>query len=227
MKKTLFTSVLLGACLFARVTATIENPNDIMIVGASDWPSQKNFLFVNFAPIDINEEIQFTNGIWNGTGFDIGSTFTFQNTTGSVIEVGTVTEASANALPSLEFFSADQIFAYTGTASSPNLVFGFQSADWGSATNGASDLPSGLTDGVTALDLTFNGPSEDHAVYTGSRSFGSVAEAQNAILDLSNWTVGDNGTSYDINPILVPEPASLVMALILGGLFVVSRRRAG
>ncbi|WNH13822.1 hypothetical protein [Thalassobellus suaedae] len=106
---------------------------------------------------------------------------------------GTVTETSLGF--ALNTISGDQILAYQGTDISPTFIYAvnFDGAGWTDATStNDSALPTGLTDGINAINLG----QIDNAVYDCSTTsdtslvLGAVSTFGNWILDDSPLTTG-------------------------------------
>ncbi|HEX8485483.1 Calx-beta domain-containing protein [Sphingomonas sp.] len=169
---------------------------DIAIVGYGADTGVKSFAFVLLADLG-GETINFTdNGWFAAGGFRSGEgVFSYPVPVGTPVgTVVTISGLTGSLNPST---SGDQIIAYTGTATSPNLLFAVDFSDGnttyaGDATSSnTSAVPTGLVFGDTALAF-----ATDNAAYSGPTS-GSRTEILAAIADEANWTTDDAaGVAY-------------------------------
>src|SRR5262245_682083 len=165
---------------------TILSPGDIAIVGYnSDGPD--SFTFVFLRDVDAGTTVSFTDNGWLASGgFRAGEgTVTYTAAT-AISAFTTVTLTGLDLDP-----AGDQIIAYSGDATAPNLVYAIDFADDDNAfaadatSANTSALPAGLTLGLTAVAIAF-----DNGAYTGPAS-GSQSELLAAIGDPANWSVSD------------------------------------
>jgi hypothetical protein len=180
---------------------------DVAVVGFS--ADAKSFAFVLLTDLS-GTTINFTDNGWQSSGsFRPGEgiiTLTIPAGTpiGTVITVSNTNTASAAAVTAggtsipvtrsgtLDFAQGgDTIFAYTGTAASPDFLFGIDFADSnttyaGNATSTTtSGIPPALTEGSTALAF-----GADNGGYSGSLT-GSRATILANIANAANWTFNE------------------------------------
>lgn len=178
--------------------ASLPVLGDIAFVAyATDAPDR--FAFVALADIAPNAEIAFTDNAWSSSstlcsneetvrwkapaaGVSKGSIIRIQ---GSTVNIGSIVSGGLNNLST----SGDQIFAYTGSASSPNFIAGLSSTNFlgtcqacGVNTN-ASCIASGLTNGTHAISFSSHA---DNGYYNGP-TYGTVATLRSAIHNPANW----------------------------------------
>lgn len=163
---------------------------DIALVGYSA-DGTKSFSFVILADLS-GQTINFTDNGW------VASTSSFRTTEGHQsytvplnTPIGTVVTLPGVAGNFNLSATGDSIIAYTGTATSPTMLFALDVAD-GNATYAAdatnsntSAVPPGLTFGETALAFTL-----DNGAYAGPLT-GTKAEILANIADETKWTLDD------------------------------------
>ena len=96
----------------------------------------------------------------------------------------------------------DQVIVYTGSATNPNYITALTSIDWltDNTTCGGSlsMIPTGLTDGLTSVNLSTAEGNESgnsvNAYYNGTQ-VGTPTQLTTSILDPQNWVVSGSGTS--------------------------------
>ncbi|TXK52187.1 T9SS type A sorting domain-containing protein [Pontibacter qinzhouensis] len=139
-----------------------------------------------------NDALQATTGTVSGSGFGLSS-------------------------------GGDQVILYTGTPDAPSYITALSSNAWlenNTVCNGSySMLPAGLTDGVSALNLsTAAGNVEGNTVnayYTGTVA-GTKEQLQQAILNPANWSGTASGTAAQQWPAWnFPGPPAIVSASTL------------
>ncbi|AUP79185.1 T9SS type A sorting domain-containing protein [Flavivirga eckloniae] len=177
---------------------TILTAGDIAITGFnSDNPDQ--FSFVLLTDVTNSTTINFTDNGWLSTSsFRAGEgtiTWTATSDLPCGIEIiitdnspfsasiGNVTDSPSFQLST----SGDQILAYQGLASSPTFIFAvnFEGVGWSDATNSNDTaLPTGLTDGINALDVG----ETDNGIYDCSvtSNFSAVLTATSTN---TNWNI--------------------------------------
>ena len=148
---------------------------EIAITGFNaDNPDQ--FAFVLLTDVTTNTTINFTDRGWFATGgfranegtitwtatsaLSCGTEITITDNSPFATSSGTVTDSGLLQLSA----SGDQILAYQGADATPTFIYAinFDSAGWSDATNAnTSALPTGLTDGTTAINLG----EADNAIY--------------------------------------------------------------
>lgn len=161
---------------------------------------------INFtdAKYTTNTQPQCTGGFtWTANScLPAGSVITIQTDT-LVTNTGTAT-GSGFGLSS----GGDQVIVYTGTAANPNYITALSSKGWvaqnTSCSGSDSMLPAGLTDMVTASNLS-TAPGNDsgntvNAYYSGVQT-GTVAELKASILNPANWTGVAAGTAAQQWPV--------------------------
>ncbi len=175
---------------------------DIAIIGAN-FDSDK-FTFVALANLDAGTVIYFTENGWTNDHLRTGEgTVLWSNSSPNPIMAGTMVTiipsatASTGTVSGSSFAlsaSGDQILAYQRTASTTTMIYAVNSQETGwqaSATNTeSSGLPTGLTDGTTAIALN----EVDNFVYGMSVTTGTKAELLAAIGNKTNWTGSDSVT---------------------------------
>lgn len=189
--------LLAGLFLFALLwtqgpaqAATTLVAGDIAIIGYNfDDPDE--LAFVALENIDAGVVISFTDNGWisSSNSFRTGEG-TFMWTAPATICAG---EVVSPAVSGVAFSgSGDQILAYQGNTSSPTFIYALNSDGSTWAANATSSnnsaLPTGLTDGTTAIAIQ----EIDNSIYTGITS-GTRAVLLAAISDPANWS-GNNTT---------------------------------
>jgi endonuclease I len=184
-------------------TTTISGPQtlsagDIVIVGFNmDNPDE--FAFIPLVELSPGTEIKFTDNGWLAAGGFRSSVDKVTYTAPSSIDPGTIIHYNANQTDFsktgsfLLSTSGDQIIVYTGDESSPAFLYAINSEGAGiwqdDATNSnTSALPSGLTNGITAVALD----EIDNAVYTGPLDIDS-SDFLTLVSNKGNWS-GSNSS---------------------------------
>ncbi len=191
---------------FSSTTCPLD-PGTIAFVGYNA-DGTDTYSFLVLGDIDAGTTISFTDNRFNGTvllanestqswtapagGVSAGTIVTI---TGNVPTVGTVTGSTALGLAA----GGDQIIAYCGTAATPTFVAAINNegaAIWQATTvetNNASALPTGLTDGTTAVALN----EVDNAAFgcAGGAVSGSPADILAMINNTANWTITDDAAA--------------------------------
>ncbi len=158
---------------------------DIAIIGLNtDNPDE--FAFVLLANVSTGEEINFTDNGWLASGSFRGGEGSTTWTAPADLCAGTVISPDVGTM--LFSASGDQILAYQGLSTSPTLVYALNDEGAGvwqadATSSNTSALPTGLTNGTTAVALN----EIDNAIYTGITS-GTRAALLAAISDNSNWS---------------------------------------
>ncbi len=207
MKKITSILLLLITISFSYGQSTLY-AGDIAITGLnSDNPDQ--FSFVLLTDVTSGTTINFTDEGWQSSGSFRGTSegiVTWTST--SSLSCGTeiiITDTGSNtysattgtAIESGLGFSlsdaGDQLLAYQGSSTSPIFLFGIQfgsGAGWSDATDsGTSAVPSGLTDGVNAIDAG----NRDNVIYNCS-VLSNAALILAAVSNSSNWSGTNAGT---------------------------------
>lgn len=210
----LITLLLLGATPVPAQTTLIAG--DIAIIGLNcDDPDQ--FAFVLLRDVEAGTQIRFTDNGWRNTNqFRTGEGFLLW-TAGAAYGAGTVIqfsgvsgEFSISGSFSLST-SGDQILAYQGTEAAPVFIYALNdegSAVWqaDATDSNTSALPTGLTNGTTAVALN----EDDSGVYNGTTT-GTRAELLAAISNYTNWTMSGNSQTMPSGPFTVnPNAIELV-----------------
>ncbi len=191
------------------------SPGDIAIIMYSADGADE-ISFVALASIAAGEQINFTDNGWLATndwrGGEGVDTYTVPAGGLACGDVVTVTLSSC-ALST----SGDQVIAYQNTY---DMLYGINNEGanvWqaDATSSNTSALPSGLTNGTTAVALT----ESDNAVYSGSTT-GTKAQLLAWIGDYTNWTY-DNTSSLTFSgtitvtdcgaatPLLAVNPSSI------------------
>ena len=220
MKKCLM--VLCVLVLAASSANAALSVGDIAFVefNADDPDSAK---FVALADLAAGEKINFTDNGWLSSGSFRSNEGTSSYTVGAGgIAAGTVVNVP---IGSMAFAAAgDQILAYTGSSSSPTFIYALNDdgSSWqsNSTSSNTSALPTGLTNGLTAVALS----ERDNYAYTGT-TVGTQAELLAALSNPANWTGHDSArqTYSGGNFTVTPEPAT--MALLGLGALVLRRKK--
>ncbi|MCD4745089.1 MAG: lamin tail domain-containing protein, partial [Bacteroidales bacterium] len=197
MKKITLIAVMFMALLFGiskiGLGQTTLSAGDIAIVGfAMDAPDE--FTFVLLIDIESGTEINFTDNGWYASGSFRSTEQTITWTASSNLSAGTV--IASNGLTGLSS-SGDQILAYQGDASSPTFIYALNdegSGVWQSdaTSSNTSALPSGLTNGTTAVAIVEN----DNGYYNGTTT-GTKSELLASISNNTNWSTSGSRTGYD------------------------------
>ena len=171
------------------------------------------FAFVALSTIPAGEVIYFTDNGWksDNTWRANEGTITWTSPDGGVEPntVVTYTDGSwdvGSGTGSVALSSSgDQIIAYQGNSGSPTFITAINnegSATWQADATSASNsaLPTGLTNGTTAIAVTETDNIKFNGTVTGNKS-----AAKSAINNSSNWT-GSGGTAQTFS--LVPAYAN-------------------
>ena len=171
------------------------------------------FAFVALNTIPAGEVIYFTDNGWksDNTWRANEGTITWTSPDGGVEPntVVTYTDGSwdvGSGTGSVALSSSgDQIIAYQGNSGSPTFITAINnegSATWQADATSASNsaLPTGLTNGTTAIAVTETDNIKFNGTVTGNKS-----SAKSAINNSSNWT-GSGGTAQTFS--LVPAYAN-------------------
>jgi hypothetical protein len=204
---------------------------DLSIMGyLSDDPD--GFSFVNWVSIPNGTSISFTDNGWTGSALTTNeNTVVWQNNTGSAIAPGTVillsnaggtgtTDQGTIVSGVLSGISAsdDNIFAYTGTLSCPEFIFGFSNAAWistGVPTSNQSYLPAVLNVANGNLVMSSN---LDNWEFSGSRSNQSTIAAYKPIVNNpANYTGNDSPFTLSSTDFTAASPALAVSPSSLSG----------
>lgn len=185
----------------AAAQQSVLNPGDIVFLAAnSDAPD--TFAFSPLSDIKAGTVIHFTDNSRTGTG--VGYADWRRNTNGSFSESPNYTWVAASnvsagtkiSIPDTVHGSiglatgGDNLFAFQGDIYNPKFLaaVGWTSGDpfisTGTASANNSYLPSSLTLGTNAVEVTAN---QDNTGYNGATS-GTVAALRTAVNTASNWT---------------------------------------
>jgi len=168
----------------------------IEIIGFNfDDPDQ--FAFVCLVAIPAGTEIRFTDNGWQSSGaFLLGEGILSWYTPGGceLGQIVTINTSQHTNNTTGDFFlshSGDQILVYQYFSGITKHIFALNSEGTGWQTNATnantSANPFGLdTTNSIALDEI------DNAIYTGSKSFNTTADALAAIVNKSNWAGSDS-----------------------------------
>jgi predicted extracellular nuclease len=169
---------------------------DIAIVGFGADTGVKSFSFVILADLS-GQTVNFTDNGWTAAGAFRGGEGTVSYTVPAGTAIGTVVTISGLTGTFNPSTTGDQIIAYTGESTAPNLLFAADFADGNAtyapdATNAnSSAVPTSLTFGENALAF-----GADNAAYTGPLT-GTRAEILANIANESLWTQNDTaGVTY-------------------------------
>jgi Secretion system C-terminal sorting domain len=199
-------ATLLFAALFAATSFAQIVAGDIAFTGVNTSGTD-DFSFICLKNIPANTEIRFTDGGWKAAGgFRCNENDMSWNSGSSVILSGTQVRLSLTPTASHGSFTAysmsslcnvspavflglatdaDQIFAYTGTFSSPTLIAAINiSPMWD--TDAISAQTSANPNIIGGLNLVLN-TTFDNAVFMGSLT-GTRAQILAALNDVTQWT---------------------------------------
>lgn len=185
--------ILLAVFTTPAQAGDVLNPGDIAIIGYR-FGSSAEFSFVCLRRITAGTEIVFTDNGWKDTQvFRFGEGFlpwtapTGDCQLGQVINVKLINYTTGMNLE----LSGDQIIAYQGSSSSPNLIFALNSYEDGWQSNSTNSSSSSLP---TVLAVLNPSPSiaikqTGYAIYSKiDRDFASTSAALAFVTDPANWT---------------------------------------
>jgi hypothetical protein len=223
---------------------TTLNPGDIAFVGFN-LDGNDGFAFILLKDIIAGTNIKFTDcGVSNpntitcvGSGGEGNATW-YASSAMSAGDIVTLPGSfmSASVLSSI----GDQLFAYQGTAASPNFITAIHSnvdpgvttdGDWDGAntSNSTTSLPDQLTNGVNAIRLYIAGTPDTEvdnwqfdcsAVPGGFPITGTAIELSAIINDIQYWINSDtvefvptakSGCSYSVLPPDLTPPIAVCM----------------
>ena len=225
---------------------------DLAIV-AYNTDTTDSFAWVALTDIAANTTINFTDSSWQATAFrptehlDAGGPLTWTNS--SALVAGSVVKFNGNVANTWSIGSGngataflnlatggDQIFAFQGSKTSPELIYGLQFANANgiiaaptvSNSTNTTNVPNALSESAGTM---FNAGDFDNGYYSGTTT-GTKAELLVAFANQANWTRSnaDQGnsnwaTSMTVTP--VPEPKNYAMLLAgLGLMGFIARRRS-
>jgi hypothetical protein len=226
--------ILLLLCLFpiGIVTAqTMLNPGDIMVVGFNSTPSIDHVYFVPLVDLEEGTEFYITDNGYDGESGDLftgssGEDFVSIKTNqavskGTVLFLGKIADTSdqldVSAVGGGDKYvksiskTGDQVLIFQGTIEEPHFIFAItnRNADWEtSAVDAGSILPSGLTNGTTALKFTH---ADNYALST-SVDLSSTNRAGwiERIRNSSNWSSSNaSELTPPAGPLTVSSASSL------------------
>lgn len=189
----LFIGSVLFTVLHAQTTLT---PGDLAVVGyAADSPDE--VCLVALAPIEAGTTVNLTD-----KGWDENNAFISSEGSGAIslpaLAFGEVFCIEGADLPTSFNLSGsgDQIFLFTGTEASPTFIYAFQleRSSWvssGGITTNTSYVPTGTTEGTTAVNIgAIQGSQKQNAYYSGPE-LSDKAGALELIADSGNWMGND------------------------------------
>ena len=175
--------ILFSGEIFAQTTDL--GPGDIAILQYNSDASPEEMKFLALKSMESGTVINFTDNGWNSDNTFRTGEGTHVWTAPSNVKAGDIITVSLTGIALAT--NGDQILAYQGLSSSPTFLFAINnqgSAVWQSTANNAasSALPSGLTNGSTAIAIT----EIDNAIYTGSTT-GNISTILGNICTNGNW----------------------------------------
>ena len=192
----LFAATILMLALMHSVVSAALVPGDIAFVGMNTDGNTDAFAFVALKNIPAGETIRFTDAGWKlpENEFYGSETWVSYTVPSGGLSAGTVvTLYLSGNLSNL----GDQVTAYQGAPSSPNIIAAINNfgSTWQSTADSehSTALPKGLSDGHTAVAI----PHLDNIVYSGPFT-GSQANLLQAINSPSNWS-GSNTYQQQFN----------------------------
>jgi len=205
--------LILVLCSYSLSSQTTLSAGDIIIT-IIQCDGTDEFRFIPLVDLEENTIIYFTDNGWQSDntfranegivkytapsgGINKGTMITYTGISGDFSTEDAGFNLSA---------SGDQVLAYQGSTGSPTFIFAVQnnSTQWqtGSDDSNQSDLPSGLTNDVTAVATGASSGAEseyDNAYYSGASTGKTHTQISVLVGNSSNWT-GDNDTSYSSTP---------------------------
>ncbi len=172
---------------------------DIAIIGFNSDDTDQ-FAFVLLRDIGSGTVINFTDDGWYAAGGFRTNEGVYAWTAATDLVAGTVVSIEVTTPPANFVFSVsgDQIIAFQGTLASPTVIYAVNSEGTGwqadATSSNTSALPTGLTNGTTAIALN----EIDNAIYVGPTT-GTVAQLLAAIGNPANWS-GDNTNPQTMPP---------------------------
>lgn len=230
---TLTLTNLVGASTGATAQATLIiedddspalNRGDIAIVGFH-MDDNDDFAFVALTNLPEYAVVKFTDKGWDGGAITGNEGSVEWMAPAGGVAMGTVVVVSNFASTGSVFVrgyslstSGDQLLAYQGTESAPTFIYALNDrlAAWQGSVAGTSDsmLPSGLTNGLTAVALT----EADNGAYGGATT-GDRQTLLSAISTPANWSMSDTrGTiTLPAGPFTItgPQPEIAVLGVNL------------
>ncbi len=198
---------------FRSALASTLSAGDIAII-TMNADGADDFVFILLADISGTTEIHFTDNGWDsgtsnwGTASEGTVTWTFTGALSLGTEVsinnpqtGTATASHGSAVVSGSFNisgGGDQLIAYQGTVASPTFLYAFnhRANCWSPCSVGTSslnsNLPPGLTEGVSALST--DPTHEDNWQYNCAVITGTRSELLAAIANVNNYNRNSSST---------------------------------
>ncbi len=180
-----------------------------IILYNSDNPDE--LAFVALADISAGEEILFTDNGWLASdSFRTGEGIIKWTAPTGGISAGTIVQGAdpfnsgdwsvINGSFALST-SGDQLLAYQGSEASPSFVYALNNEGAGvwqadATSSNTSALPTGLTNGTTAVALNEN---DSGVLNCTSQISGTPAQLLSTISNPANWTMSDISQSLDGN----------------------------
>ncbi len=201
-------TICLLCCFFSALTIAQStlSAGDV-IVTSIITDNNDAFQFIPLVDLAENTQIIFTDNGWTGTQLRSGESKATLTVPVGGIAAGTVITLEAGLYPtyvsgSLSALSAsgDQIIIYQGTASNPTFIYAIttHSSAWGNGSDSSTetDLPKGLTNGLTAIAVgksatqtaEWDNAYFDHQNHSLS---GTKNQILNLVSDPSNWIQTD------------------------------------
>ncbi len=194
---------------------TTLSAGDIAFTGIqSDAPD--TFSFVLLKDVVFGTSITFTDNGWGDNGFANTSEQTATVTFGSDYPAGThlvvsdasgpdtfflvgTTTSAGTIVGSLNGISAsgDSVLAYQGAVptsnTATNWIAGISTRSFAANPSGTneSNLPSALTIGVTAIQLSDTTTETDNGFYNKPAFVGTIADIRASVNNIENWTKSD------------------------------------
>lgn len=203
-----------GIVLSQNDNSLIDAAGDIAIVGYHDDDDGFSFVLLDDCPNGTS--IRFVDDEWTGGSFSSATgegEVLWTNNTGATIDAGVVidiTDADDNSTgitastgvateddPGFSTAVGDQLFAITGTRSSPGTFLTFAGCPTGNTLSG-----TGLTVGTNAIEFC------DEGYYTGTTTFSNTSNASSTINNVANWTLGAFSFPNDIPDLFTLAPTN-------------------
>ncbi|MHC1708146.1 MAG: choice-of-anchor I family protein [Bacteroidales bacterium] len=228
-------SILWSATFTTLSNQTVFQPGDLVPVAyrMNATATEDEIAILTLVDIMPGTMINFTDGKYtSNTVPQCSGGFIWQSpaasvSAGTVISIQTsALTASVGSLTGSGFglsSGGDQVIIYTGTPAVPNYITALSSNAWvasnSSCSGSLSQLPAGLTDGVSSINLSTAPANVSgltvNAYYNGIMA-GTNAQLKNSILNPANWVGAGGATPPQTWPVWAfPGPPSVVNAAVI------------
>ncbi|MDZ7714670.1 MAG: lamin tail domain-containing protein [Balneolaceae bacterium] len=209
---------------FIPVSGSAQSAGDVAFVGFNG-DREDEIAIVSFINLTAGTNIYFRDEEWDESITSFGSgegeiTYTVPSggiSAGDVVIINPTTEAASdggtvNETNSYNFgVSGDELYAYLGSDKDTPTTFLFAittKSSWG-----ANEIPSDLTDGITALPNIGGSANQDNGEYSGTR-LGTISQLKSLIQYVSNeWIttngIGDQDIEFDQTSFTLVDPPTV------------------